>query len=198
MNADYHTYFCQLQSYLEFQDKRIKDLEAAVHTLSTELRQLKEKPAVNVERIEYRFDQLKVERLDGTLNIGLNPQELQNIDEFAVNSEPVHIPYVFPQRDQVIEHICRTLQTYMNTELAENLARAGADSPSIDPSYLNFIKEDISSQLPQKIIYYLDSVPVNERTPEELSVQIENITEKLKVDLSQAFFTFLNSAPKQQ
>ncbi|PLT30424.1 spore germination protein GerPC [Peribacillus deserti] len=198
MNADFHTYFSQLQSYLEFQDKRIKDLEAAVHTLSAELRQLKEKPPVNVERIEYRFDQLKVERLDGTLNIGLNPQELQNIDEFAVNDAPVHSPYVFPELDQVTGHICSTLQSYMNTELAENLARAGADSRSIDPSYLNFIKDDISSQLPQKISYYLDSIPVHERTPDQLSAQIETIIEKLKVDLSQAFFKFVNTAPKQQ
>ena len=34
--------------------------------------------------MEYKFDQLKVETLEGTLNIGLNPSDLQGIEDFSV------------------------------------------------------------------------------------------------------------------
>ena len=34
---------------------------------------LKEAPSTKIDRIEYKFDQLKIETLEGTLNIGLNP-----------------------------------------------------------------------------------------------------------------------------
>ena len=34
--------------------------------------------------MEYKFDQLKVETLEGTLNIGLNPSDLQAIEDFSV------------------------------------------------------------------------------------------------------------------
>lgn len=64
-------------------------LEHELKRLKDELAELKNKPPIHVDKIEYKFDQLKVESLDGTLNIGLNPTDLNNIDEFAVNNQPV-------------------------------------------------------------------------------------------------------------
>ena len=37
--------------------------------------------------LEYKFDQLKVETLEGTLNIGLNPSDLQGIEDFSIPSK---------------------------------------------------------------------------------------------------------------
>ncbi|WP_035321950.1 spore germination protein GerPC [Peribacillus kribbensis] len=193
---DIYTYLNQLQAYLQQQETRIRNLEASLQNVNNQLQQLKDKPPVNVERIEYRFDQLKVERLDGTLNIGLNPNELQNIDEFAVNSAGPPPPFLFPEREQAVQNICRVIQDYINTELTENLSRASKGSP-IDPSYLNFIKDDIIGQLPQKIQQYLDSTPPVERTPEQLPQILETIIEKLKIDVSQALFTFVNQLSNQ-
>ena len=40
-----------------------------------------------LNELEYKFDQLKVETLEGTLNIGLNPTDLQGIEDFSVPTQ---------------------------------------------------------------------------------------------------------------
>lgn len=45
---------------------------------------IKDKPTTNIERIDYQFDQLKIERLEGTLNIGLNPSDPNSVQNFEV------------------------------------------------------------------------------------------------------------------
>lgn len=43
--------------------------------------------------MEYKFDQLKVENLNGTLNIGLNPFSAkgQQIEDFQVDTETLKV-----------------------------------------------------------------------------------------------------------
>ena len=79
---------------LEAQDKRILQLEQELKRLTEEISLLKNKPPIHVDKIEYKFDQLKVESLDGTLNIGLNPSDLNNIDELAINNRDLP-PHTF-------------------------------------------------------------------------------------------------------
>ena len=45
--------------------------------MEQKITELQSRPSVHVEKLEYKFDQLKVEKLEGTLNIGLNPTDLQ-------------------------------------------------------------------------------------------------------------------------
>lgn len=84
-------YFRRLQAYLQWQTERITELQRTVASLQSELAALKEQKGVRIDRIEYSFDQLKVERLDGTLNIGITPGGLQSIEEFAVNGQTAKI-----------------------------------------------------------------------------------------------------------
>ena len=81
--------FQQLYDYVKWQHQEITNLKASMAELSKEIQKLKDKPSVTVERLEYKFDQLKVETLEGTLNIGLNPSDLNNIDDLSVT--PPHI-----------------------------------------------------------------------------------------------------------
>jgi spore germination protein PC len=60
-------------------------LQRTVASLQTEIAAVKEQKGVRIDRIEYSFDQLKVERLEGTLNIGVAPGGLQSVEDFAVN-----------------------------------------------------------------------------------------------------------------
>jgi spore germination protein PC len=81
-------YFRQLQAYLQWQTERIAELQRTVASLQSELAAVKEQKGVRIDKIEYSFDQLKVERLDGTLNIGITPGGLPSIEEFTVNGQP--------------------------------------------------------------------------------------------------------------
>lgn len=77
MNSSYpESYFHQLNEYLRWQTERIRNLEGRIELIERELDSLKGQRGVTIERIEYKFDQLKVETLEGTLNVGLSPTGL--------------------------------------------------------------------------------------------------------------------------
>ncbi|OCA84315.1 hypothetical protein A8F94_16525 [Bacillus sp. FJAT-27225] len=73
-----------MQGQIQAFGQKIATLEESLRCAEEEIRLLKEKPAIQVGTIQYKFDQLKVETLDGTLNIGLNPKDLQGIEEMAI------------------------------------------------------------------------------------------------------------------
>lgn len=109
MNSSYpESYFHQLNEYLRWQTERIRYLEGRIELIAHELELLKRQRGVTIEKIEYNFDQLKVETLEGTLNVGLSPAGLgdQSLDDATAggrviktntarsNSGPSSTPYV--------------------------------------------------------------------------------------------------------
>lgn len=192
MQNDFYSYTVQMQRYLETQDYRIQMLENELALMKTKLAELQNKPAVNVERIEYKFDQLKVETLEGTLNIGLNPSDLSNIEELAINSaNPPLQPYVFPNRQQFVEDISAAIAAEMD-ELIQDTAEQQRED--LDPSFHQLIKSDIEKQLSQRISLYLDQTSQPERSPHLLEQVKEKISERIKSDITQSIRNFIQSS----
>lgn len=86
MNNPWYGYSASADGQLLYQ--RIQELEQRLEQsirrteqLEKELAELRSKPPIHVE---YHFDQLKVSKLDGTLNIGLSPQAMKDIESFEV------------------------------------------------------------------------------------------------------------------
>ncbi|WP_187274455.1 spore germination protein GerPC [Paenibacillus sp. N3.4] len=79
----------QLSAYIELQKQRIDKLEETVTKLQTDLSTIKDQKRFHIDKIEYNFDQLKVEKLDGTLTIGISPGALDKIEDFTVNGTPM-------------------------------------------------------------------------------------------------------------
>ncbi|MBP1964707.1 spore germination protein GerPC [Paenibacillus aceris] len=79
----------QLSAYIEMQKQRIDKLEQTVTKLQSDLDAMKDQKRIHIDKIEYNFDQLKVEKLDGTLTIGISPSSLDNVDDFTVNGASV-------------------------------------------------------------------------------------------------------------
>lgn len=192
MQNDFYSYTVQMQRYLETQDNRIKMLENELALMKTKLAELQNKPAVNVEKIEYKFDQLKVETLEGTLNIGLNPSDLSNIEELAINSaNPPLQPYVFPNRQQFVEDISASIAAEMD-ELIQDTAQQQREN--LDPSFHQLIKSDIEKQLSQRVSLYLDQTSQTERSPHLLEQVKEKISERIKSDITQSIRNFIQSS----
>jgi spore germination protein PC len=195
MYQDYYQYIQWLQQCVQSQENRLVRLEQLVQQMSAELKQLKEKPPIHIGTIEYKFDQLKVETVEGTLNIGLNPSDLQGIEDFAINNSdmntPVH-PKAQMQRSMGIEEI---IYNYLETDLPNIIADTQARL-NIEPNdaYLSFIKEDIKKQLPSRIDFHLKSAAVQDRTEENVKITNENIINAIKQEIQngvQAFFQHL-------
>ncbi|CAH0224863.1 putative spore germination protein GerPC [Peribacillus sp. Bi96] len=189
MNQDLYSYSIQMQHFLEAQDKRIMKLEHEIKRLTDELAELKNKPPIHVDKIEYKFDQLKVESLDGTLNIGLNPNDLNNIDEFAVNKQPVQpAPNLFKGREIVVQEIHNDILSDLEIMIHDTETQLKI---SLEPSYHDFIKQDVERQLHQRIILYFDTLSAAERVPQQLDNVKEKIKEQVKSDIQAALIQFI-------
>ncbi|WP_110929048.1 spore germination protein GerPC [Bacillus massiliglaciei] len=193
MNYDFYSYITQMQQYMEMQQQRIIKLEHELQRLSEEMENMKKRPPVHVDRIEYKFDQLKVESLDGTLNIGLNPSDLDNIDEFAVNqqngSQATPGPFLFPERERMIQEIADGIMSELDQMIHETEKQVRI---TIDPAYKDMIKGDVGRQLVQKIISYIDQTPPNERHLTQLDRIGEKVTERVKTDIQTALTQFIS------
>lgn len=191
----------QLYQYINNQNKRISNLETLVSELQKEVTSLRDKPSINVERIEYKFDQLKVETLEGTLNIGLNPSDLEGIEDLAVNKQTLSPSPVPPLKQEVdMEGLQKNLMPRIEEYIEKEVPAIITDTEiqlgtSLDDSYHELVKEDIRKQMPQRIQFYAQSMPLHhERQHQETSWE-EKIYTKVKSDINTAIFSFMSNLP---
>ena len=90
--------------------------------------------------MEYKFDQLKVETLEGTLNIGLNPSDLQGIEDFSVpgNKGTLHPKERMSMFTEIESSINRSILIQIFSPLWETLAEP-LQSFQCDETYCDFI-----------------------------------------------------------
>jgi spore germination protein PC len=196
MYQDYYQYLKWLQTCIQAQEQRIVTLETTIQKMREELKQIKEKPAIHVGTIEYKFDQLKVETLEGTLNIGLNPSDLSGIDDFSVQNQSLNTPLSPKAQMQRSMRIEETIYRHLETDLPQ-IIKDTQNNLNIQPneSYLSFIKQDIIKQLPNRIEYHLKANSAQDRSGKNTVTDDETIIELLKQEIQNGVFVFLNHLP---
>lgn len=202
MSYDFYQYSEKMSHYLQLLEKRIKDLEKQVAALTNEITTIKEKPSVHIERIDYSFDQLKVETLEGTLNIGLNPEDLSNIEELAINpNSPINQPHApfYPPIDpkQMMNRsmdIEEEMNQYIQLELPDIIRKKQIElNMSEEDSYISFIQEDVTKQMPTRIQYYLQQGA--NRKQKESKLTNDDIIQALKEEMKNGVHLFLSHIP---
>lgn len=196
MDAEFYQYLKRLHGYVEHQSKKIAKLEKMVLGMHKEIVSLKERPPVQIGNIEYKFDQLKVETLEGTLNIGLNPTDLEGIEDFTVDQKAVNVPIPQKQLFKRTIELENTLYQYLESDL-ENIYRDAQANLGInvDDSYFSFIKDDIKKQLSGRVAYHLKELSATSRG-EEFSSEINNkVIDLLKLEIQNGVFLFLKNLP---
>jgi spore germination protein PC len=198
MYQDYYQYLQWLHSYIQAQESRINLLEQTIKKLTEEMKNLSERQPIHVDRIEYKFDQLKVETLDGTLNIGLNPSDLSSsIEDFAVQNQALSTPASPKQQMQrtmnIEDEIYRYLETEMPSIVEETQKRLNI-IPNED--YLAFIKQDILKQLPGRIEYHLRARSSKQPSSEQDHNVEKEIIEAIKQEIQNGVYLFMNNLPE--
>jgi spore germination protein PC len=194
---DMFQYLQQLHSYVLKQEQKMKHLESIVKKLENEVNEIKKKPSTTIERIEYKFDQLKVETLEGTLNIGLNPSDSGAIDDFSVSQGNMHVPPYNQFNQEYIQAIRGDVAIYLEDECMELIheieKKHGA---SLDQAYRDFIIDDISKQLDTRIEYHLNQQLSNPSLPRnEPEIIHQNVVVSMKADIENAINAFIVNLP---
>jgi spore germination protein PC len=201
-----YCYVQQLASHIQRQDAKVNHLEQSIRKLQNQLKELEENPMTNIERIEYKFDQLKIETLEGTLNIGLNPAQPENIEDFSVNTS---VPgSINPQLAPLQRNISADLVEEIHSQIKKELEEKGPDiingvleerQMRIAEPYYDFIIEDIKKQLEQRIVFYLqqlDSQSFDLNRDEVTAQVISTLHEEVKKGIH-AFLTYLPDSLKK-
>lgn len=206
-NASFSQTLSQIMQRLQNYELRMQNFEKKMKELEFEIIQLKEKPNMQVDRIEYKFDQLKVEKLNGTLNIGLNPFSGEAIEDFSVtgdqikmNGQPFHsFQPAQPEEEQKrLLALQKEAENYLCAEGKKVIQQiAGRLDTRVSEEVMNYIIDDIRRQLPARIHFQQGVILQNQKkafTPDELN---EAILQALKQDIEQAVQTFLIHLPKE-
>jgi len=144
--------FQQMHGLLQNQHQTIEDLKKKLSQLQDDLAALQQEPRT----VEYNFDQLKIERLEGTLNIGLSPgQSKGSLDDLSIDGNPVQSssdPAVDPG---LLQSVQNGVNQYMNNDAWNDLVQIENNQQyPLDHPYRQFIMQDIQKQIEPRIRHY--------------------------------------------
>ncbi|PWU67758.1 spore germination protein GerPC [Gracilibacillus dipsosauri] len=136
----------QMYFYIQQLEQQIHYLQNEVTSLTNRLQQLEGQTnqKTTIEKLEYHFDQLKIERLDGTLHIGVTPEELKQADDLSL---PIKQANPSPVHQNLYQYIDQDLPSYI-----EQLERE--HQYPLEEDYRQLLLEDVKKQLPQRISFY--------------------------------------------
>ena len=190
------SYLQQLHQFIEHQNERISNLEARTQQLHRELQEIKHRPTTNIEKIEYKFDQLKVETLEGTLNIGLNPTDGESIEDFAVSQQKVNIPEIRHEHLQFVTNLETEIAAYLDHECQDYIRNIEHQmNRSLDESSRLFIIDDIRGQINERIHFYIKQYQEDIQNPSKIDKVYQVITNKVKTDIQTSISAFLHNMP---
>ncbi|WP_156288832.1 spore germination protein GerPC [Oceanobacillus salinisoli] len=154
---DWSQYLYELQQQIQHQDARIRSLEEQIQRLVNDQQQ---KNGTVIEKVEYKFDQLKIETLSGSLQIGLSPEELKNMEDLALGqasqlSPTNNLPSFEQQLTSQLQNWLQGSGPSMISDLAKNYNR------TIDDSHQSLMLHDIQKQFPNRIKYYKEQAMKN-------------------------------------
>lgn len=191
---DYNGHIQKLYQYIQYQQKKLSQFEKMINKLSKEIDALKDKPPINVERLEYKFDQLKIERLDGTLNIGINPADLNNIEDMEIPTPQMQPNFITNPafKQNLLGRLGQYISKDVNSVIHDTEQQLGY---RLDTKYRDFIIEDLQKQLPQRVDYFINILAGENHgnvTQEEL---LNQVFARLKADIDQAVYMFISKLP---
>jgi len=181
----------QVNAALQWQNQKLQELENQIKQLQTDVENLNKQRAMVVDKIEYHFDQLKIDRLDGTLHIGVSPFGGKgSIEDFTVEGKQTELTTDSFGTDMT-KRVSGRVERYLNEEFPA-FVRSMEEKHQVilGQEYRGFIIQDIRSQVYGRIESYANSMS-NAASPEELQKAEQTIYDKTIADVQVAIEQYL-------
>lgn len=202
-NPEIIRYMQHLNGYLQHQHQQMQQMNMVIQQLVRQVHQLHEKISQpQVIRNEYKFDLLKVERLEGTLNIGIRPDGKgadSSIEEFAVG-QSMEVPSLMEKQYPLLyQKIQQQVRNYLDHDAYQALqALEKQYMHPLDDPYRKFIVEDVKKQIDKRISYYLNQIRSEGMPQEEAEKFQQPVFVKIKEDVDKTFETFIKNLPREE
>lgn len=173
-------------------EQQLQLVMSQLRTMQQQLDDLKSRPPLHVE---YHFDQLKVNRLEGTLNVGVTPQGMPAIESLETPGTPgwkVESP-PDDDGDDPIRAMQAEMGSYMDREGTQSLiALERQYAYPLDDEHRARVVDDVRKQLNERVRYYVSmKPPPKDGTEDDRMKWRAEIAEKTKRDIYGAYSAYL-------
>ncbi|WP_040949580.1 spore germination protein GerPC [Gorillibacterium massiliense] len=216
---DWQTWLRFFYDQTAWQNKKLLELESQLLAMKAQLDRIEAacgQPRIG--HIDYHFDQLKVEKLEGELHIGISPGSTGLLDELSVNGKEGFDVHVYPQEppqgpadgmdyrtstgaqpadDPSLDPFAMVYR-YIDDELPGKIAELeGSRGLLLGDQYRGWMASDLRKQVDARIRHYMQSEAA--RSPEAGPAQVVPVvTDKVKRDLEDAVLRHLAElAPRE-
>lgn len=190
-------YIRQLAWQVKWQQEKLNGLNEKMKEMEKAIDELKNRSFVRVDRIEYHFDQLKVEKLEGALHIGIMPDAGKSIEELVVNQQEVGLK---PAQEQPHADVRADIDAYLKNELPQAIESLEAECRfPLGADYRQMIVDDIERQVDERIRHYLehDSDAADGSSDAQQWDIRKRIVEKVKRDIRSAVDRHFRMLPRE-
>lgn len=168
--------------------QKLMDLEEKVETLQKKLDDTLKTPEIHYH---YTFEQLKIEKLEGTLNIGMPSQnDESSIEDFTVEDQTVQGPTAQGPGHNVTMHRDIENELIQYTEQVLTTRKQNDEWVMMPQDMGKMILDDIKQQLPDRVAYYMKQANSGAVSPEEAKAIAFNACKK---DIDKALQLFLSN-----
>lgn len=136
-------------------------LKEMIAKLNEQVEELQERKSITIENVNvtYHFDQLKVDTIEGTLNIGVSPgskdgMHIEDLD--APHSFPQSMKFSNLQEMRKFQDVRTQVQYTIEQEGEEWLKQSQSHYQCvIGHTYARQMIEDVQAQMDERILFYL-------------------------------------------
>ena len=196
MNQDIYTYLHQLQQALQTQQAYHPEFRRSVRQLQEELNELKI-ALLFCRKSGIQIHQLKVENLNGTLNIGLNPFSAkgQQIEDFQVDTETLKVNPETETNPDFYQGILQEMHRYLDEEAYNRILHFEQEEQTpLDEMYRQMMVDDIKTD-GASTPYYLSQAQSYEGISTDPDYLRDIIIQAMKQDIDKAFLSFIQHIP---
>lgn len=183
----YDYYIQQLFHILHTQSEQLSRMEQMLKEIRSEIDRLRQGSEKTIDRVEYNFDLLKIEKLEGTLNIGLMPKDGQSLDDITVNGQPpLELSHSGNSGGELYSNIYQNVSRYLEDTVPEQIERMIPEAHLVlGDEYAAVIIEDVRKQLGDRITVYLKQYQTNRETMNPQEVE-QSIIKQMKSEIASA------------
>jgi spore germination protein PC len=202
MSQSPFNWFDEMYKAMCWQSEKLLQLEKELDAIKEQLRSLNSVPKTHVERMEYNFEQLKVENLNGSLLIGLSPGAAEGaegvngagagkIEDLWIQNQHTEDVTVGGQaHSSLSEQIKDDLFRYIRDDIAPSLeGRAKELHVALKEEDAKSIIEDMIRQTEERVQVYLQQEKWGAANNEE--ARRRQIIERVRLDVHQAVDSYI-------
>jgi spore germination protein PC len=171
----------QLFHLLNWQAQKLLQLEQSIHNILHEVESLKTSSTPTIGTIDYKFDQLKIEKLEGILNIGISPHPGKSIEDFSVNGQTLaERSTESNENNQYFTSIQKNINNFLDMDLPVELQRLSAEYRlTLDYEKHTLIIEDLRKQIDERILHYCSEAAITEKVKQDILNGLKSYLMKL-------------------